>query len=75
MIHLGYREATVAGKNRLGPTGARFRGHEFHYATILREGPGEPLFRCRDSAGGGTGIAGLCSGNVMGSFVHLVDRV
>lgn len=74
-LHLGYREATVAGKNPLGPAGARFRGHEFHYATILREGPGEPLFRCRDSAGGETGIAGLRQGAVMGSFVHLVDRV
>jgi len=74
-LHLGYREATITGDTPLGDAGARFRGHEFHYATILREGSGEALFRCRDSAGKETAPAGLRRGTVMGSFVHLVDRV
>ena len=74
-LHLGYREATMAGATPLGNAGARFRGHEFHYATILREGSGEALFRCRDSSGNETTPAGRRLGTVMGSFVHLVDRI
>lgn len=73
-LHLGYREAAIAASSPFGPAGARLRGHEFHYATILREGPAEPLFHCRNAAGAETGQAGLRSGTVMGSFVHLVDR-
>src|SRR5260370_1355758 len=34
-LHLGYRAATLLGGGPLGPAGARFRGHEFHYATTI----------------------------------------
>jgi cobyrinic acid a,c-diamide synthase len=73
-LHLGYREATLTGDSPLGDRGARYRGHEFHYATVASEGPGEPLFRCRDASGAEAGAAGLKAGRVMGSFIHLVDR-
>ncbi len=63
-LQLGYREARLLADFPLGPAGARFRGHEFHYATILREGPGERLFD----------RGGLRRGNVAGSFIHLIDR-
>ncbi len=63
-LQLGYREARLLADFPLGPAGARFRGHEFHYATILREGPGEQLFD----------RGGLRRGNVAGSFIHLIDR-
>lgn len=72
-LHLGYRIARLSSDCRLGPAGAVFRGHEFHYARTLREGPGMPLFLCEDSMGRGVGATGLVAGQVMGSFVHLID--
>ena len=32
-LHLGYRQARLLAAGPLGKAGARFRGHEFHYAT------------------------------------------
>ena len=49
-------------------------GHEFHYATILREGPGEALFSARDALGVELGLFGRRRGTVCGSFLHIVDR-
>jgi cobyrinic acid a,c-diamide synthase len=72
-LHLGYRDASLVGDCPLGTEGARYRGHEFHYARTLREGPGEPLFSCRDAAGRILGTTGLVAGKVMGSFIHLID--
>jgi cobyrinic acid a,c-diamide synthase len=73
-LHLGYRRARVTAAGPLGKAGDLFRGHEFHYAAVLSEGPGAPLFACEDAAGGALGPAGLTEGRVMGSFVHLIDR-
>ena len=73
-LHLGYRDIETAQGSPLGTAGARFRGHEFHYATTLSEGPGTPLFRCRDLSGAQIAPAGIIAGRVLGSFVHLVDR-
>ena len=73
-LHLGYRRATLAGNTSLGRAGAMFRGHQFHYARILSEGAGEPLFRCADARGRDQGPAGRRQGTVLGSFVHLIDR-
>lgn len=67
-LHLGYRRVETAGPGALGPAGQRFRGHEFHYATVSREGPAEPLFTCEGRP------VGLRRGRVAGSFVHLLDR-
>ncbi len=72
-LHLGYRDASLLNDCPLGAQGARFRGHEFHYARTLREGPGEPLFVCRDAGGRTLGATGLVAGRVMGSFIHLID--
>ena len=49
-----------------------FRGHEFHYATILRE-EGEPLFGAINARGESVGPMGLRRGRVAGSFCHLID--
>ena len=73
-LHLGYRRAVLAADCPFGAAGAAFRGHEFHYARILGEGPGEPLFTVFDAAGQNLGPAGLATGPVMGSFIHLIDR-
>jgi len=72
--HLGYRAVQLRGACRLGKAGARFRGHEFHYATIIEERGAEPLFRVSDAAARDLGCAGLRRGTVFGSFIHLIDR-
>src|SRR5258708_758121 len=64
-LQLGYRRATLAGDCALGPRGAAFRGHEFHYAAVTREGPGERLFEASDALGRRSFAAGLRAGGVM----------
>ena len=73
-LTLGYRTVRTLGDGPLGRDGACFRGHEFHYARILREDGDAALFRCGDARGGDLGTAGRRVGTVAGSFVHLVDR-
>ena len=73
-LTLGYRTAHTLSDGALGLAGAGFRGHEFHYARVLREGEGEALFRCADARERDLGVAGRRVGRIMGSFVHLIDR-
>ena len=72
-LHLGYREVALTAATPLGAAGERFRGHEFHYATVLSERPEAPLFSLADALGADLGLAGCRRGRVMGSFVHLID--
>ncbi|HEX5452381.1 MAG TPA: cobyrinate a,c-diamide synthase [Stellaceae bacterium] len=72
-LHLGYREVRLLGGGPLGAAGMRFRGHEFHYATIVAE-RGERLYAATDSCGLDLGPAGLRRGSAIGSFIHLIDR-
>ncbi len=72
-LHLGYRRAALCHAGVLGSAGDGFRGHEFHYATVLTE-RGEPLFRIHDAGGADLGTCGLTDGRMAGSFIHLVDR-
>jgi cobyrinic acid a,c-diamide synthase len=71
-LHLGYRRARLLCDSPLGPAGSRFRGHEFHYATTVREN-GEPLWATTGAAGADLGCCGLRRGSVFGSFIHLID--
>jgi cobyrinic acid a,c-diamide synthase len=73
-LQLGYRAATLVGAGPLGPKGAGFRGHEFHYATTIAAGAAAPLFALADASGSDLGTSGLRRGSVMGSFIHLIDR-
>ena len=73
-LTLGYRTARTLGDGPLGRDGTRFRGHEFHYARVLREDGDAALFHCGDARGRDLGTAGRRVGTVAGSFVHLVDR-
>jgi len=73
-LHLGYRAATLATDCPLGSAGQAFRGHEFHYATIIEEGDGTALFSLKDADGAALGSAGRVAGSVAGSFIHLIDR-
>jgi cobyrinic acid a,c-diamide synthase len=73
-LHLGYRRAILRSGTPLGTTGAVFRGHEFHYATITRQGAATPLFSVFGAADEHLGAYGLRQGFVFGSFLHLIDR-
>jgi cobyrinic acid a,c-diamide synthase len=77
--HLGYRRLELLADGPLGPAGALFRGHEFHYASLAGAGAALPLFAASDAADGalGTGDLGACGmrrSSVFGSFVHVIDR-
>ena len=72
-LTLGYRRAELAADGPLGEKGAAYRGHEFHFATLLGAEGESPLFHCRDAAGADRGAAGCQRGTVMGSFLHLID--
>ncbi|WP_116133734.1 cobyrinate a,c-diamide synthase [Tropicimonas sp. IMCC34043] len=68
-LSLGYR--------RLSPLpGAPWQGalmaHEFHYATITREGAEGRLFHAVDATGSPLPEMGLQSGSVAGSFAHVI---
>ncbi|HWD57694.1 MAG TPA: cobyrinate a,c-diamide synthase [Stellaceae bacterium] len=72
--HLGYRAVRLLASGPLGAEGSRFRGHEFHYASIIEEKGADPLLVVADSTGGDLGRCGLRRGTVFGSFIHLIDR-
>ena len=73
-LHLGYRAISQLTATPLGKVGAAFRGHEFHYASIVSEGAAPPLFMAEDARGRDLGPVGRHVGSVMGSFMHLIDR-
>ena len=68
-LQLGYRNLSATK----GPLKGRFKAHEFHYATILRQN-GTPLFEATDATGCINTQMGLVSGSVSGSFAHIIDR-
>ncbi len=70
--HLGYRQLTGT-KNGLFK--GCFRGHEFHYSTLIRQGEGQALFTARDANGSDLGSYGLQIGSVAGSYLHLIDTM
>ena len=73
-LHLGYRHLTLRAAGSLGPQGQAFRGHEFHYASIVAEDTVQPLFDATDARGEQAAALGTRRDHVMGSFAHLVDR-
>jgi cobyrinic acid a,c-diamide synthase len=73
-LHLSYRRAVLRIATPLGTAGAVYRGHEFHYATITRQGAATPLFSVFGSADEHLGAYGMRLGSVFGSFIHLIDR-
>ncbi len=73
-LHLGYRRGVLMNETPLGSKGGAFKGHEFHYASVIRA-EGQKLFDCEDASGQSKGFAGLVKGRVCGSFLHIIDRV
>jgi len=70
-MHLGYRLAELAAGMPGHGSGARLRGHEFHYATILSQ-PDAPLAAVRDANGADVAESGSRRGHVTGTFFHLI---
>ncbi len=72
---LGYRRLKLLEASPLGQAGTTYRGHEFHYASLIEAGDAPPLFEVADARGRPLGQLGARSGTVAGSFLHLIDRV
>ena len=70
-MHLGYRVASLAADMPGYPKGARLRGHEFHYSTILSQ-PDTALAEVSDADGAAVAETGSVRGRVTGSFFHLI---
>ncbi len=71
-FHLGYRQATLAAPMPGFNEGARLRGHEFHYSTILDQ-PDAPLADVGDADGNPVPETGSVRGHVSGTFFHLIS--
>ncbi|MBZ9653260.1 cobyrinate a,c-diamide synthase [Phyllobacterium lublinensis] len=69
-LHLGYRRVEPLGAL---PFDLPLTAHEFHYASIMREGGAERVFRVKDALGEDLGEAGLRVGSVCGSYMHIID--
>ena len=72
-LHLGYRQLKLCAASCLGPADSRWRGHEFHYATLCRN-DAPALFEATDARGRDGRPEGALQGRIAGTFVHLVDR-
>lgn len=72
-MHLGYRTATLASPLPGFAQGARLRGHEFHYASIISQ-PDAPLAKVRDATGAVVQETGSVRGRASGSFFHLIGQ-
>jgi len=70
-MHLGYRLAELAAPMPGHQAGARLRGHEFHYSTIISQ-PDTPLAVVRDATGAIVAETGSRRGHATGTFFHLI---
>ncbi|WP_372884270.1 cobyrinate a,c-diamide synthase [Shimia sp.] len=70
-FHLGYRQATLLAPMPGFDAGARLRGHEFHYSTILEE-PDAPLAQVADADGNPVPETGSVRDHTTGTFFHMI---
>ncbi len=73
--HLGYRKVTQLIETPVGKIGSTHMAHEFHYASEIRNDSDAALFEIENARGNNLGKIGAVSGNVSGSFIHLIDRI
>jgi cobyrinic acid a,c-diamide synthase len=71
-LHLGYRNARLIENGCLGRAGTRFRGHEFHYASIGTPGQDAPFALVSDVHGAEPVATGSRRGMVSGTFFHVI---
>ncbi|MEW6642016.1 MAG: cobyrinate a,c-diamide synthase [Pseudomonadota bacterium] len=70
-LHLGYRVAELSAPLPGYRAGARLRGHEFHYSTIVAQ-PDMALAVVRDAAGTVVAETGSWRGRATGTFFHMI---
>lgn len=72
-MHLGYRLANLRADALGFAAGARLRGHEFHYATIVAQ-PDLPLADVVDATGSSVAETGSRRDRASGTFFHLIAK-
>ena len=70
-LTLGYRTLEVSQDCILGATGARARGHEFHYSTLVPKGSLDYACALHDARGESKGSDGLVVGNTLALYTHV----
>ena len=70
-FHLGYRLAEAVTDSCLFCRQTKWRGHEFHYSSILDQ-PDTPLFSVADAEGDLVPETGSVRGQVSGTFFHMI---
>ena len=71
-MNLGYRTVELVADCALGEKGARYRGHEFHYSSVVSLGADAPFALSGDAYGNSPAAAGSRRGRVSGSFFHVI---
>ena len=76
-MHLGYRQLSLIDQGVLGDAGAKFKGHEFHYCSVVDDSKfkNKSLFYGTDARGEKLQVMGCKRGSILGSFAHIIDRV
>lgn len=74
-LQLGYRKLALYDDGFLGKSGTEYRGHEFHYSSQIGPEPATLLFKATDAVDKAVPPAGCRRGNIMGAYIHLIDRV
>jgi len=72
-MNLGYRSATTLEASGLGDQGTGYRGHEFHYSTVIDRGGDKPLFAITDANNTSLDSGGSVRDRVSGAFFHFID--
>jgi cobyrinic acid a,c-diamide synthase len=70
-MHLGYRQAQLLAPIGGIAAGSSWRGHEFHYSTIVDQRDA-PLAHVTDANGAAVSETGSWRGHVTGSFFHMI---
>jgi cobyrinic acid a,c-diamide synthase len=70
-LHLGYRTVRLRADSSVGPAGARIRGHEFHYASLVSPGGDEPFAEIVHSESTAAPTGGRRA-RVTGAFFHAI---
>jgi cobyrinic acid a,c-diamide synthase len=71
-MNLGYRDAALIADCGLGAAGRTFKGHEFHYSTLLTTGGDDAFADVSDAYGAPPTPSGSRRGAVTGSFFHII---
>lgn len=67
---LGYVEVATTRATILGPSGTRFRGHEFRHSELVLDRPVEPIYALRRRPGMPETRDGIAREGVVASYVH-----